>query len=60
MEAGYRHFDGATAYQNQKNVSAGIKEGLRRTGLKRSDIWITTKIWSTRWGTALGFLEGVE
>jgi diketogulonate reductase-like aldo/keto reductase len=48
MQAGYRHFDGATAYQNQKNVAAGIKEGLKRTGLKRSDIWVTTKIWSTR------------
>lgn len=48
MEAGYRHFDGATAYNNQKMIAPGIKEGLRRTGLKRSDIWITSKIWSNK------------
>ena len=45
---GYRHFDCATAYQNQEIVGKGIAEGLRRTGLNRSDLWITSKLWSTR------------
>ena len=27
----------------------GIKEGLKRTNLKRSDIWITTKLWDDRY-----------
>jgi alcohol dehydrogenase (NADP+) len=48
VEAGYRHFDGATAYTNQDCVGKGLKEGLRRTGLKREDLWVTSKIWSTK------------
>jgi diketogulonate reductase-like aldo/keto reductase len=50
IEAGYRHFDCATAYNNQKDIGAGIKLGLERTGLKRSALWITSKIWSNRHG----------
>jgi alcohol dehydrogenase (NADP+) len=49
IEAGYRHFDGATAYENQACVGQGLKEGMRRTGLKRSDLWVTSKLWSTRY-----------
>jgi diketogulonate reductase-like aldo/keto reductase len=48
IEAGYRHFDGATAYENQGCVGLGFKEGMKRTGLKRSDLWVTSKLWSTR------------
>jgi diketogulonate reductase-like aldo/keto reductase len=50
IEAGYRHFDCATAYSNQKDIGPGIKLGLQRTGLKRSDLWITSKIWGNRHG----------
>jgi diketogulonate reductase-like aldo/keto reductase len=50
IEAGYRHFDCATSYNNQKDIGSGIKLGLERTGLKRSDLWITSKIWSNRHG----------
>lgn len=50
LAAGYRHFDGATAYGNQKLLAPAFKEGLKRNNLKRSDIWITTKIWSSRHG----------
>jgi len=55
IEAGYRHFDGATAYENQACVGAGLKEGMRRTGLKRSDLWITSKLWSTRYNLYSNF-----
>jgi len=48
IEAGIRHFDGATAYTNQDCVGKGLKEGMRRTGLKREDLWVTSKIWSTK------------
>lgn len=50
IEAGYRHFDCATAYNNQKDIGPGIKLGLERIGLKRSDLWITSKIWGNRHG----------
>jgi alcohol dehydrogenase (NADP+) len=48
IENGYRHIDGAYIYGNQKEVGEGIKEGLRRTGLKREDLWVTSKLWNSR------------
>ncbi|RDI87949.1 hypothetical protein Vi05172_g1739 [Venturia inaequalis] len=50
MVNGYRHFDCATAYQNQVAVGKGLAEGLKRTGLNRSEIWVSSKLWSTRHG----------
>jgi alcohol dehydrogenase (NADP+) len=52
IENGYRHIDCAYAYQNQKEIALGIKEGLKRTGLSRSDLWITSKLWNSRHGNA--------
>jgi alcohol dehydrogenase (NADP+) len=49
VQAGYRHFDGATAYLNQGCFGNGLREGMKRTGLERSDLWVTSKIWSTRY-----------
>lgn len=43
---GYRHFDCAAAYKNEKEVGAGIKQGLALSGLKRSDLFITSKLWN--------------
>jgi alcohol dehydrogenase (NADP+) len=51
IENGYRHFDAAFIYGNQKDVGAGIKEGLRRTGLSRKELWITSKLWNNRCAT---------
>ncbi|KAI5119140.1 hypothetical protein M0805_005219 [Coniferiporia weirii] len=42
-EAGYRHIDCAWGYQNEKEVG----EGIRRSGVPRSEIFITSKLWST-------------
>ncbi|KAF2422200.1 hypothetical protein EJ08DRAFT_682760 [Tothia fuscella] len=47
---GYRHIDAAYIYGNQGGVGQGITDGLRKTGLKREDLWITGKLWSTRHG----------
>jgi alcohol dehydrogenase (NADP+) len=41
---GFRHIDCAYMYGNQKEIGVGIKEGLKRTGLARSDLWITSKL----------------
>ena len=40
LEAGYRHIDTAQAYQNEEGVGLGIKE----SGLKREEIYLTTKV----------------
>jgi len=37
---GYRHFDTAQAYQNER----GVGEGIRACGVKREDIFVTTKL----------------
>lgn len=34
-------------YGNEKEVGQGIKEGLAATGISRSDLFITTKLWCT-------------
>lgn len=43
LEAGYRHIDTATVYKNEESVGVGIKE----SGVKREDIFLTTKVWNT-------------
>lgn len=40
LEAGYRLLDTAVNYQNHAEVG----EALRRSGLPREDVWVTTKI----------------
>ena len=50
IKAGYRHIDTASFYKNEENVGNGINEGLKITGLKREDIFVTTKVWNTEQG----------
>lgn len=47
IKSGYRHIDCAYVYGNEKEVGEGIKEGLATTGISRSDLFITTKLWCT-------------
>ncbi|KAF1985473.1 Aldo/keto reductase [Aulographum hederae CBS 113979] len=56
IEAGYRHIDAAMAYNNQEAVGKGIHKGLKKAGLKREDIWVTSKLWNDNHGT----FEAVE
>ncbi|MCJ1308583.1 hypothetical protein MMC25_002236 [Agyrium rufum] len=44
IQIGYRHIDGARAYGNEIDVGKGIASGLKAAGLKRSDIWVTSKL----------------
>lgn len=43
LQAGYRHIDSAQFYANEAQVGAAVKE----SGLKRGDVYLTTKILST-------------
>jgi diketogulonate reductase-like aldo/keto reductase len=42
LRLGYRHVDTAEMYDNEREVG----EGLRASGVKRGDVFITTKVWS--------------
>jgi alcohol dehydrogenase (NADP+) len=46
IQAGFRHIDCDPAYKNEDLVGKGIADGLNRTGLKREDLWITSKLQS--------------
>jgi diketogulonate reductase-like aldo/keto reductase len=41
LRLGYRHIDTAELYDNEREVG----EGLRAAGIRRDDVFITTKIW---------------
>ena len=51
LRLGYRHVDTAEIYDNE----AAVGEGLRASGVKRADIFVTTKIWPSHY--APGELE---
>lgn len=46
LEAGYRHIDTAAAYQNEREVG----QALAKSGLRREDVYITTKLWNADQG----------
>jgi len=43
VKLGYRHFDTAQIYENEREVG----EGIRASGIKRDDVFVTTKVWTT-------------
>lgn len=43
LRLGYRHVDTAQIYENEREVG----EGVRASGVKRSDVFVTTKVWTT-------------
>jgi diketogulonate reductase-like aldo/keto reductase len=43
LKLGYRHIDTAQVYENEREVG----EGLRGSGIRRDDVFVTTKIWTT-------------
>lgn len=46
IRAGYRLFDGAYDYQNEKEAGAGIQRAIREGLVRREDIFVTTKLWN--------------
>jgi 2,5-diketo-D-gluconate reductase B len=43
LRLGYRHIDTAQIYENEREVG----EGLRASGARRDDVFVTTKVWTT-------------
>jgi alcohol dehydrogenase (NADP+) len=47
LEAGFRHFDCAERYRNEREVGSALQTGLAAGGLAREDIFVTTKLWNS-------------
>ena len=46
IKLGYRHIDTAAVYGNEEAVGKGIKD----SGIKREDLFVTSKLWNTNRG----------
>lgn len=46
LRHGYRHVDTASYYKNEESVGRGV----RQSGIPRSDVFVTTKAWTTEQG----------
>ena len=46
IKNGYRHFDTAHAYRNERSVGKAIKD----SGIPREEIWVTSKLWPNEYG----------
>ena len=51
LHVGYRHIDTAAIYGNE----AGVGAALGASGIARSDLFVTTKLWNDRQGTQSAF-----
>ena len=47
IREGYRRFDSATDYGNEVAVGKGIQRAINEGVVKRSDLFITSKLWNT-------------
>lgn len=50
IEMGYRHIDTAAVYGNEESVGEGIAQGLASAGIKREELFVTSKVWNTMRG----------
>jgi aldehyde reductase len=47
LDAGFRHFDCAERYRNEREVGEALQAGLAAGGIAREDIFVTTKLWNS-------------
>jgi alcohol dehydrogenase (NADP+) len=47
LEAGFRHFDCAERYGNEREVGSALQAGLAAGGIARGDLFVTTKLWNS-------------
>jgi 2,5-diketo-D-gluconate reductase A len=59
LGVGYRHVDTAAAYRNE----AGVGAAIAATGVRREDVFVTTKLWNSEQGydsTLRAFEQSIE
>ena len=47
LEAGFRHFDCAERYRNEREVGEALRAGRAAGGIGREEIFVTTKLWNS-------------
>lgn len=47
LEAGFRHFDCAERYRNEREVGEALQAGLAAQRIARQDLFVTTKLWNS-------------
>lgn len=48
IKIGYRHFDCAFIYGNEKEIGQAIVDAIREGEVTRNELWITSKLWNNR------------
>lgn len=49
LRMGYRHIDTAHAYMDEQGVGDALNEFVNESGVKREEIWVTSKLWPTEY-----------
>jgi alcohol dehydrogenase (NADP+) len=47
LDAGFRHFDCAERYRNERQVGEALRARFDAGGVSRKDVFMTTKLWNT-------------
>src|SRR5580692_5813245 len=47
LDTGFRHFDCAERYRNEREVGDALQAGLAANGIARANIFVTTKLWNS-------------
>ncbi|WP_191557683.1 aldo/keto reductase [Metabacillus idriensis] len=50
IKNGYRSIDTAAIYGNEEGVGQGIREGIAEAGIRREDLFVTSKVWNADLG----------
>lgn len=50
VRLGYRSIDTAAIYENERSVGQAIREALEETGLRRDELFVTSKVWNADLG----------
>jgi alcohol dehydrogenase (NADP+) len=46
IKIGYRHFDCASRYENEKEIGEAFADAIAAGEVARGDLWITSKLWN--------------
>ncbi len=46
IKIGYRHFDCAFIYMNEKEIGNALLDAMKEGDVTRSELWITSKLWN--------------